>query len=449
MPTPENTPFYQDYLPDNSILSPNDAAEQILQSFKIKAKPEEILFYQNLFLSVPRVSVAVIGAGRAGVEAAEQLAAKGIYAVVFETESYPGGLASWGGGVSSILHDSTKEGAAKLALRSLCRPGVDFVPNTQMTADTARKMGFDAIVDASGGQENTIDNLNYDQPGVYTSGEFLKRVNVALDCGYSLVDVAKDIFQRTIIDKGIPHPVIIQGGGKVTEDAIVAVRTLQVILAISQGSGLKNIDPERLDPRKLIKGSGFWANISSLGLSQSELGEIIVYYRGALPLMKLIEPSEREIGKLMELGKLRDTAIDEIRKSDPHQKAIEREIQNLIQRYGVKFEPQHLITQIVPQPPGLIITAVGFHKKTGNADITIGMAANGRGRIADSTRNAKEGAAYLAEKLKEIPPDREKFIRLLETVRTQQSHVGYTRSPIIWALSHAPAKFVREHWLKR
>jgi len=124
-----------------------------------------------------RQKVAIIGAGPAGLTAARELARKGYQPTIFEAESQPGGMLSWGIPAyrlpREVLHHEIEDILAEgVELQLNCRFGSDI------TRDELTRRGYKALILAIGAQAGAplgIENENLE--GVYDSIRFLRQVN--------------------------------------------------------------------------------------------------------------------------------------------------------------------------------------------------------------------------------------------------------------------------------
>lgn len=120
---------------------------------------------------------AVIGAGPAGLYAAQYLARKGVDVVVFNREIKPGGLVEYG-----IYPDKHKlrKGLLTQFKKILEMPEVHYMGNIlvgqngDIRVDQLRKMGFDALMVTTGAQVNTQLNLPGEElEGVYHANDIV------------------------------------------------------------------------------------------------------------------------------------------------------------------------------------------------------------------------------------------------------------------------------------
>lgn len=123
--------------------------------------------------------VAVIGAGPAGLAAAENLAASGHAVTVFDAMPEPGGLLVYG--IPSFKLDKSLVGWKVDWLKQM---GVQFTMNTrigkQVTLDDLLALGFDAIFIGTGAQvEAKLDVPGESLNRVYASLNFLTRANLS------------------------------------------------------------------------------------------------------------------------------------------------------------------------------------------------------------------------------------------------------------------------------
>ena len=129
-------------------------------------------------MSEPKHLVAVVGAGPAGLYAANQLAANGLHVVLLNRDVKPGGLAEYG-----IYHDKykMKEGLRKQFRKILANPAIDYFGNvlvgaqTNLSLDVLDALGFQATLVTVGAQGTKWLGL---------PGEFLCGVHHAKDLVY-------------------------------------------------------------------------------------------------------------------------------------------------------------------------------------------------------------------------------------------------------------------------
>ncbi len=132
-----------------------------------------------------RVEVAIIGAGPAGLAAADVLGSAGVRAVLLDEQSGPGGqiyrgIAGAGAKTREILGPDYAKGATLLG--ALDRPGVDYRPGAmvwQVTEDravqftrggTGAALSAEAVLVATGAIERPMPFEGWTLPGVMTAG---------------------------------------------------------------------------------------------------------------------------------------------------------------------------------------------------------------------------------------------------------------------------------------
>lgn len=123
-------------------------------------------------------SIAVIGAGPAGLSCAYYLAADGYKVTVFEKERKPGGMLTFG-----IPSFRLEKNVVNAEIEVLRRLGVEFQFGVEVgkdiTLDMLRRQGFEAFyvaIGAQGGRKLGIEGE--DAEGVFSGVEFLKNVNL-------------------------------------------------------------------------------------------------------------------------------------------------------------------------------------------------------------------------------------------------------------------------------
>lgn len=153
-------------------------------------------------------SVAIIGAGPAGLAAAEELRRLGHRVVLFDAWPEPGGLLRYGIPTFKLPRHVV---VAKIA--QLAAGGVEFVRSRRIHgADglaALRARGFDAILLAAGaGVPRRLNVPGEDLDGVWTAAEFLFTVRPSVD---NLPKTAND-------HPDVGGPVVVIGGGDTAMD---------------------------------------------------------------------------------------------------------------------------------------------------------------------------------------------------------------------------------------
>ena len=129
--------------------------------------------------------VAVIGAGPAGLYAAQYLARHGVQVVLFNKDIKPGGLAEYG-----IFPDKTKmrKGLQQQFGRILAMPEVHYLGNVSIgqngdyRLDQLRQIGFQAFMVTTGAQQNNWLGLpGEDLNGVYQANDVVLHYNLHPD----------------------------------------------------------------------------------------------------------------------------------------------------------------------------------------------------------------------------------------------------------------------------
>lgn len=127
------------------------------------------------------MSVAVIGAGPAGIFAAEHLANQGIDVALINRDIRPGGLAEYG-----IYHNKhkMKAGLRKQFTKVLSNPNIHYFGNVTIsqdgpvTVEKLRQMGFDAILVTVGAQGTKwLDMQGESLSGVYHAKDLVYHYN--------------------------------------------------------------------------------------------------------------------------------------------------------------------------------------------------------------------------------------------------------------------------------
>src|SRR5579859_1266035 len=154
--------------------------------------------------------VAVVGAGPAGLAAAERLALRGHAVTVLDAWPQPGGLLRYGipgFKLAKVRVDDLVNGLVGL--------GIEFQPGIRVgadvTIDSLFAEGFDAVFLGHGAQEgNRLGILGEDLDGVYGASEFLVRLNASPD--------DPPLFLRQPLEVG--EQVVVIGGGDTAMDCV-------------------------------------------------------------------------------------------------------------------------------------------------------------------------------------------------------------------------------------
>ncbi|NLN70019.1 MAG: FAD-dependent oxidoreductase [Chloroflexi bacterium] len=185
--------------------------------------------------------VGVIGAGPAGLYAAQHLARKGVQVVLFNRDIKPGGLAEYG-----IFPDKIKmrDGLKAQFKRILALPNVHYQGNVSigqsgdLQLDQLRKVGFQAFMITTGAQQNNWLGLpGEDLAGVYHANEIAFHYNHMPE----YADLALEFGQQ----------VVVIGAGNVMLDIVNYLKCEQhacVVTAYARrGPGEVKFDPQTLE----------------------------------------------------------------------------------------------------------------------------------------------------------------------------------------------------------
>jgi glutamate synthase (NADPH) small chain len=155
-------------------------------------------------------TVAIIGAGPAGLSAAEQLIQLGHSVTLFDAKPAPGGLLVYG-----IPNFKLPKDVVLARWKDLKNAGAKFVGETYIgkdkTIDELFAEGFDAVfVGVGTGIDAPLEAPGEDLPGVYLATEFLMRANVdpAL--------LPEEIRTRPLVG----NKVVVIGGGDTASDCL-------------------------------------------------------------------------------------------------------------------------------------------------------------------------------------------------------------------------------------
>jgi len=154
--------------------------------------------------------VAVVGAGPAGLAAAERLALRGHAVTVLDAWPQPGGLLRYGipgFKLAKVRVDDLVNGLVGL--------GIEFQPGIRVgadvTIDSLFAEGFEAVFLGHGAQQgNRLRILGEDLDGVYGASEFLVRLNASPD--------DPPLFLRQPLEVG--EQVVVIGGGDTAMDCV-------------------------------------------------------------------------------------------------------------------------------------------------------------------------------------------------------------------------------------
>jgi glutamate synthase (NADPH/NADH) small chain len=155
-------------------------------------------------------SVAIVGAGPAGLACAEQLVQLGHQVTIYEARPTYGGLLTYG-----IPNFKLPKDVVFKRIQDLENAGVKFFFNTwigrDITVDDLFSQGFQAVFVGVGSEiDAPMEVPGEDLPGVYKATEFLMRANVSLDL------LPAELRQRPEIGRKI----VVIGGGDTASDCL-------------------------------------------------------------------------------------------------------------------------------------------------------------------------------------------------------------------------------------
>lgn len=265
----------------------------------------------------------IVGAGNAGINCALEALERGEFVVLLDASNLPGGLgASVGsannGGLSAIEKPKKRREVAIEAIQVLEHPNVLFLPEIKMDVTALDALGFDGIVIATGGKENTDKKLLYTHPSIFSSKQWIESAHSSLDTIGEAADPDQLPNGKRIARNpdGTLAPVLIIGGGNIAIlDAprhAIGIRLRDALIRL-QGDTPAN---RRLDIEKAIHGAGALDMADKLGIPREELqGGAIIVYRNKKALMRPMEPQEKYVQKYMEPAfaeiQKRNTALGE------------------------------------------------------------------------------------------------------------------------------------------
>jgi len=191
-----------------------------LERFVADAHMDEVergkIIEERLIVKKSGKKVAVIGSGPAGLVCAADCAKMGHDVTIFEAFHTPGGVLVYG-----IPEFRLPKILVKSEIDSLKRLGVKIVTNMiigkTLTIDDLKAEGFDAFFIGSGAGLPTFMNLPGENlNGVYTSNEFLTRINL----------MKAYLFPKYATPVNVGNNVAVVGGGNVAMDAARSAKRL-------------------------------------------------------------------------------------------------------------------------------------------------------------------------------------------------------------------------------
>ncbi len=161
-------------------------------------------------------SVAIVGAGPAGIACAESLVKKGYAVTVYDSMELPGGVLTYG-----IPQFRLPYSVVENMVDGLKKEGVKFVMNTfvgkDVSVDGLLSDGFDAVFIGIGAEKrNTLDIPGIDTPGVVSAYDYLAKV--------SAIVAGREKAENDDITNA-KHVVVI-GAGNVSMDASRSARRM-------------------------------------------------------------------------------------------------------------------------------------------------------------------------------------------------------------------------------
>ena len=192
-------------------------------------------------------AVAIVGAGPAGLAAAEDLRRAGHRVVIFDVWPIPGGVLEYGIPEFKLPKELVHQKWDRLA-----RAGVELVRNTRVDVSVLgiawlREMGFDAILLAHGASASRrLDVPGEDLAGVWSATEFLTRANLPSD------ELPASWSRPVIVGKKV---VVIGGGDTAMDCCRTAVRlgAADVTCVYRRGEGEM---PGRREERRYAREEG-------------------------------------------------------------------------------------------------------------------------------------------------------------------------------------------------
>lgn len=285
-------------------------------------------------LSIPRESrhvVAIIGGAVAGSEAAALCAERGIIAIVLEQNDRPfgkieDGLPRW--------HDKLREKEYATISANLQKPGVWFVPRTQLGRDVSidellNDWGVNAVLLASGAWRDRplLPGLEaYVGKGLVYQNPFVYWYNHYPEEGYSgpRFDIHDDA--------------VVVGGGLASID-VVKIISFELYKRALKERGIHVTTLE-------LEHAGIPQTLEKHGLTQQELGVkgVTLYYRREKSAMPLASPPDNATpAQLEKTAQVRAKVMDKV-----------------IEKYLVRFQPNH--APLAPIVEGDRLVGVRFQR---------------------------------------------------------------------------------------
>ena len=221
-------------------------------------------------LDIKKASVAVIGAGPAGLTTAHYLSLKGYKVTIFEAEEKPGGMLLCAIPAYRLPRESINKEINSLIDNNITLK-CNTVFGTDITIDKLYKEGFKAVLLAIGAHKSRpLELENEDAKGIYPSIEFLKAFNLqneqlakgrvaVIGGGNSAIDAARTALRQ----KAVKSVTILY---RRTRTEMPAYRE-EIEAADQEGINIQTL----ITPTKIITKNGVFSGLECI---KNELGEI-------------------------------------------------------------------------------------------------------------------------------------------------------------------------------
>lgn len=325
-------------------------------------------------------SIAIIGAGPAGLSCAEQLAIAGHQVTVFEARAEGGGLLLFG-----IPGFKLNPRIVMRIINKLKAMGINFVHDTcigtDKTIDELQQSGYDAVfISVGAGVDSPIKIPGEDLPGVYSATEFLLRANVNFDLLPEEMRSLPDVGDR----------VIVIGGGDTSADCVRTAKRLGAKEVICMYRRTEQEMPGVTKDRHLAREEG----VEYMFLTQP-----VKFNANKDGKIASVECVKMELGEPDEKGRRRPVPVEE--------SSFITETDTVVLAIG--YQPYPTIGDTTPGLQthrwGLIVVDENF-QTTREGVYAGGDAVNGPDLVVTAIADARKAAAAIDKYLKSKPdPD--------------------------------------------
>ena len=405
----------------------------------------------------------IVGAGYAGITAAEEIIQAGGFAVIVDADPIPGGLGGHGAGLSIVEKGKEKRDVNQDAMQILEHKNVLYLPETRLDmtdpsfAGAIDAMGFDGVILATGGKEKKRDDLDYSHKSIFTSREYIAAMN-QMEITGKIANPEWLVGNKRIArhPDGTLAPVVAIGAGNIAiRDIPVHTQLMRFRDALRRLRLASEQEILRLSAEALIRGiDGIVEKARQCGIPESEIGHSYVAYYGPKGLARPQVPQKQKVmarvnelwaiaqranASLLDVDihakeqkglktELVKQATEEIRQSPEFQQKVEENLEKLTTKQGTIFlEHTELIKaedmkdgtgrllltlrvgpgvkETVTMIAGALVTAVGFEQKTDTIPLKtpwkrIGMELNGRGNLIQTKESTKEEVSDFLEAIR-------------------------------------------------